>query len=72
MAELPRRAKDFQVFYCYVDDVVALQGQWKAKDLCVTDLRVTVYAMKEFELRDFDGYWLWFGQHTDEPPTVHE
>jgi catechol 2,3-dioxygenase-like lactoylglutathione lyase family enzyme len=72
MPELPRRAKDFQVFYCYVDDVVALHGSWKAKGLDVTDLRVTIYKMKEFELRDPDGYWLWFAQHSDDPPTAQE
>jgi hypothetical protein len=40
--------------------------------LAVTDLRITVYGMKEFELRDPDGIWLWFGQGTSEPPTVRE
>ena len=72
MAELPRRAKDFQIFYFYPDDVVALHAGWKAAGLDVTDLRVTIYGMKEFELRDPDGYWLWFGQDTDEAPTVTE
>jgi hypothetical protein len=38
--------------------------------LAVTDLRVAIYGMKEFELRDPDGYWLWFGQSTNEPATV--
>jgi uncharacterized glyoxalase superfamily protein PhnB len=72
MAQLPRRAKDFQVFYVYPDDVAALHGALRAKGLAVTDLRVTVYGMKEFELRDPDGYWLWFGQSTTEPATVRE
>jgi catechol 2,3-dioxygenase-like lactoylglutathione lyase family enzyme len=72
MAELPRRAKDFQIFYFYPDDVVALHTAWKAKGLPVTDLRVTTYGMKEFELRDPDDYWLWFGQGTSEPATVTE
>jgi hypothetical protein len=71
-ADLPRRAKDFQIFYCYPDDVVALHAAWRDKGLPVTDLRVTVYGMKEFELRDLDGYWLWFGQSTSEPATVRE
>jgi catechol 2,3-dioxygenase-like lactoylglutathione lyase family enzyme len=70
MAELPRRAKDFQVFYFYPDDVAALHAAWKGKGLPVSDLRVTVYGMKEFELRDPDDYWLWFGQSTSEAPTV--
>ena len=72
MTELPRRAKDFQIYYCYPDDVIALHASWKARQLPVTDLRVTDYGMKEFELRDPDGYWLWFGQSTTEPATVVE
>lgn len=72
MAELPRRAKDFQIFYFYPDDVAGLHAGWRAKGLAVSDLRVTVYAMKEFELRDPDDYRLWFGQNTSEPPTVTE
>ena len=68
--DLPRRAKDFQVYYFYPDDVAALHADWKAKGLPVTDLRVTTYRMMEFELRDPDGYWLWFGQETTDPPTV--
>jgi catechol 2,3-dioxygenase-like lactoylglutathione lyase family enzyme len=69
MAELPRRAKDFQVF---PDNVASLHTDWKTKGLPVTNLRVTIYKMKEFELRDPDGYWLWFGQDTNEPPTISE
>ncbi len=72
MAELPLRAKDFQIFYFYPNDVVGLHAGWKAKGLPVTDLRVTSYGMKEFELRDPDGYWLWFGQSATEPATVTE
>ena len=72
MAGLPQRAKDFQVYYCYPDDVVALHQAWQQRGLPVTDLRVTEYGMREFELRDPDGYWLWFGQNTSDPPTVQE
>lgn len=72
MAELPRRAKDFQVYYFYPSDVVALHAAWKGKGLPVTDPRVTDYGMKEFELRDPDGYWLWFGQSTSDAATVVE
>ena len=49
-----------------------LRAAWERDGLAVTDLRVTVYGMKEFELRDPDGHWLWFGQATDEAPTVRE
>jgi len=72
MKDLPQRAKDFQIFYFYPDNVEALHAAWKAKRLPVTELRVTDYGMKEFELRDPDGYWLWFGQESHEPPTAHE
>ena len=70
--DVPRSSKDYQIFYMNCDDVVALHAEFKQKGLDLTDLRVTVYGMKEFELRDPDNYWLWFGQPTDEPPTVIE
>jgi len=72
MAELAPRPKDFQIYYFYPDDVVSLHKGWKAAGLPVSDLRIAIYGMKEFELRDPDGYWLWFGESTDEPPTVTE
>jgi catechol 2,3-dioxygenase-like lactoylglutathione lyase family enzyme len=68
----PRSARDFQIFYFYPDDVQATHADWKAHGLPVTDLRVTHYGMREFELRDPDGYWLWFGQGTSDPPTVED
>jgi catechol 2,3-dioxygenase-like lactoylglutathione lyase family enzyme len=70
--DVPRSAKDYQIFYFNTDDLVALHAAWKAAGIQVTDLRVSVYGMKEFEVRDPDGYWLWFGQETDDPPTVQE
>lgn len=69
---LSPQAKDFQVYYFYPEDVIALHEAWARDGLPVTDLRVTGYGMKEFELRDPDNYWLWFGQETADPPTVHE
>ena len=72
MAKLPQHAKDFQIFYFYPDDVVTLHSDWNRGGLPVTDLRVTFYGMKEFELRDPDGYWLWFGQSSSDPPTVED
>jgi catechol 2,3-dioxygenase-like lactoylglutathione lyase family enzyme len=71
LTTLPQRAKDFQIFYFYPDDVAALHATWKTAGLPVSDLRVTDYGMKEFELRDPDGYWLWFGQETSDTPTEH-
>ena len=71
-SKLPYRAKDFQIYYIYPDDVRGLHAAWQAKGVPVSDLRVTGYGMREFELRDPDGYWLWFGQSTGDPPTVEE
>lgn len=70
--DVPRSSKDYQIFYINCADVPAQHAQWKAAGIPVTDLRVTIYGMKEFEIRDPDGYWLWFGQPSDEPPTVQE
>jgi catechol 2,3-dioxygenase-like lactoylglutathione lyase family enzyme len=70
--EIFPRAKDGQIYYFYPDDIASLHAEWKRAGLPTTDLRVTIYGMKEFELRDPDGYWLWFGESTDEPPTVTE
>ncbi|EKS33823.1 VOC family protein [Afipia clevelandensis] len=69
---VPLHAKNFQVYYFYPDDVASLHAAWKSDGLPVTDLRVTLYGMKEFELRDPDNYWLWFGQECNDPPTVRE
>jgi uncharacterized glyoxalase superfamily protein PhnB len=57
------------IYYFYLEDVVALHGEIRRKGFRASDLRVTFYGMKEFELRDPDGHILWFGQETDEPPT---
>jgi catechol 2,3-dioxygenase-like lactoylglutathione lyase family enzyme len=70
--DVPLKSKDYQVFYFNSDNLVALHQEFKSRGVEVSDLRVTVYRMKEFEVRDPDGYWLWFGQDTDEPPTVTE
>lgn len=70
--DVPRRSKDYQVYYFNASDVVALHAEFRARSVEVTDLRVAGYGMKEFEVRDPEGHWLWFGQPTDEPATVKE
>jgi catechol 2,3-dioxygenase-like lactoylglutathione lyase family enzyme len=70
--DVPRSSKNYQIYYINPSDIIALHREFKAKGLPVTDLRVTVYGMKEFELRDPDDHWLWFGQNTDEEPTECE
>jgi len=57
------------IMYFYPEDVVALHALCKSRGVKVSDLRVTFYHMKEFDLEDPDGYQLWFGQETSEPPT---
>ena len=69
---VPPGEKSFQVYYFYPDDIRALHAEWSAGGVPVTDLRVTGYGMREFEIRDPDGYWLWFGEDTKDPPTVRE
>jgi len=70
--DVPRSAKDYQIYYINPSDVVALHSEFKAKGVAVTNLRVAIYGMKEFEVRDPDDHWLWFGQETNETPTVQE
>src|SRR5262245_38274277 len=35
--DVPRKSKDYQIFYFNCDDVVALHARWKAAGLAVTD-----------------------------------
>jgi hypothetical protein len=57
------------IYYFYPENVVALHAEAKQKDWQLSDLRVTCYDMKEFEVRDPDGHILWCGRETDGPPT---
>lgn len=70
--DVPRTSRDYQVYYLNVNDVAALHAEYTARCVAVTNLRVTIYGMKEFEVRDPDDHWPWFGQPSDEPPTVTE
>lgn len=67
--DVPASSRDYQVFYIDVEDVAALHTGLKARGVKVSNIRVAFYGMKEFEVRDPEGYWLWFGEPTDEPPT---
>ena len=64
--------RSLHIFYVHVDNLNALHRELAARALTPTEIRVTGYGMKEFELRDPDGYWLWFGEDTDEAPTIKE
>lgn len=70
--DVPMRSRDYQIFYVTTDDIVGFHSMLRSRGLSVSDLRVTVYQMKEFDLRDPDNYWLMFGQGTDDVPTVCE
>lgn len=56
----------------YVDDVEALYESLSAAGHAVSELRVTFYKMKEFDLKDPSGYTLLIGQPSNEPPTVQD
>ena len=64
------RSRDYSIYYLDTPDVVALHKELTGRGATPSALRVTEYGMKEFEVRDPDGIWLWFGQPTDDPPTV--
>jgi len=70
--DVPRRSRDYQIYYINSPDVAALREDLLSRGAPASDLRITEYGMKEFEVRDPDGVWLWFGQPTDESPTVGE
>ena len=70
--DVPKASRDYQIYYFGVRDIVGLHGELKGRGAAVTDLRVAIYGMKEFEVRDPDGHWLWFGEPTDDAPTVRE
>ena len=73
--DVPRCSRDYQIYYINAADASsldALHAEFRGRGVQCTDLRVTVYGMKEFEVRDPDGIWLWFGAETDEAPTVRE
>ncbi|MBX3389651.1 MAG: hypothetical protein KF691_09385 [Phycisphaeraceae bacterium] len=70
--DVPRKSKDYQVFYFDVRNAEALREEFLAKGVDAGEMRVAIYGMKEFEVRDPEGYWLWFAEPTDEAPTARE
>lgn len=70
--DVPRSSRDYQVYYINVDGIEKLHAEFRSRGVSVTDMRVAIYGMKEFELRDPEGHWFWFGEPTDQPPTVRE
>lgn len=62
---LPFDTREHLVLYFHLDDVEALHAGLQGQEYPVSSLRVTFYRMKEFDLRDPDGYQLCFGQEID-------
>ena len=57
----------------YLDDgVEEFHRSLKDRGFDVSDLRVTFYKIKEFDLRDPSGYTVVIGQPTGEKPTVSD
>jgi uncharacterized glyoxalase superfamily protein PhnB len=55
----PRREFDL---YTHVDDVDALRTRLDGKVEIVEDLHDTFYGMREFIIRDCNGFWITFAQ----------
>ena len=50
--------------YIYVEKVDDLCGKLKPKVDLVEDIHETFYGMREFIIRDCNGFWITFGQPT--------
>ncbi len=55
--------------YLYTDDVLALHERLRDKVEVLWGPEVYSYGMREFAIREINGYTLAFGQPTTEPPT---
>ena len=53
--------RDFDL-YTHVDDVEDLRRRLDGKAEIVEDLHNTFYGMREFVIRDCNGFWITFGQ----------
>jgi uncharacterized glyoxalase superfamily protein PhnB len=61
----PRREFDL---YTHVDDVDDLRRRLNGKAEIVEDLHNTFYGMREFIIRDCNGFWITFGQPATREP----
>ena len=52
------------------EGVETLHERLVGEGRAVSELRVTFYGMKEFDLKDPSGYSVLIGEATSEPPTV--
>jgi hypothetical protein len=58
--------------YVTTDDVEGLHGQLQDRVEVVEGLHDTFYGMREFIIRDFNGFWITFGQSTSVRSTIAE
>ncbi|MGB7441047.1 MAG: VOC family protein [Coleofasciculaceae cyanobacterium] len=58
--------RKYATFYFYPDDLEELHSYLKKRGYPVSEPQVTFYEMKEFGLKDPDGYYLMFAQETAE------
>jgi uncharacterized glyoxalase superfamily protein PhnB len=62
-SEAHRREFDL---YIHTDNLQALHAMLKGRVQVVEDLHDTFYGMREFIIRDMNGFWITFGQPTTE------
>jgi uncharacterized glyoxalase superfamily protein PhnB len=55
------RRREFDL-YIHVDDLDELRNRLQGKAEIVEDLHDTFYGMREFIIRDCNGFWITFGQ----------
>ncbi len=60
-SDAPRREFDL---YIHVDAIDAVREKLNGKADLVEDLHDTFYGMREFIIRDCNGFWITFGQPT--------
>lgn len=52
--------------YIHTDNLQALHATLKGRVQVLEDLHDTFYGMREFIIRDMNGFWITFGQPTTE------
>jgi uncharacterized glyoxalase superfamily protein PhnB len=52
--------------YIHVDEIDSVRKRLEGKAAMVEDLHDTFYGMREFIIRDCNGFWITFGQRTGE------
>ena len=58
--------------YFYTENVLELHKKLAAKTEVLWGPEVYHYGMREFAIREVNGYTIAFGEPTDDPPTCHE